>query len=153
MTTWGWRSADGVREARGRAGEPDGSSRRDFLRGACGATAAATAAVWVAPKLTSVAYAGDGTGSIAPEPPLEEEGNPGNPGEPGTETTTTGAEDGTPETQGTGSSGGGMLPFTGADPRDLVVTGLGSIAAGATMLAASDRLPGPDDAQDVPSRG
>jgi hypothetical protein len=57
-----------------------------------------------------------------------EAGNPTAPGIPGPNATPA-------------NSGGGVLPFTGADPVPLTVTGMTAIAAGAGMLAWQRRMP------------
>jgi hypothetical protein len=109
-------------------------SRRRFVVGAARTGTAAGAIVWIAPKLTSVAFA-DTAGS----PP------PGGPGP--IEQGNIPEEAGPPAPTGIG----GVLPFTGLDPKPSLVAG-GSAIVGGTMLVYGSRLlRDPDDLGARPS--
>jgi hypothetical protein len=131
-------------------------SRRAFLRNVAGAGAAVGAAAWVAPQLSSVALAADGTGSPPPGPrqPVDSTGNeeqpsfeevPGNVVDVPVGTGSGGAN----VRRGGGSGGGGMLPFTGSDPKKLVVTGGAAIAGGKALIEFSKTIPDPDPGADT----
>ncbi len=105
-----------------------GISRRRFVVGAARAGTAAGAAVWIAPKLSSVAFA-QTAGSPPPggRNPVEE----GNiPEEAGPQVPT---------------GVGGVLPFTGLDPKPALVTGTAAIAGGTALVCGSRLLRDPDD--------
>jgi hypothetical protein len=101
-------------------------SRRRFVVGAARTGTAAGAIIWIAPKLTSVAFAADTSGSPAPGGPEPvEQGNI--PEEAG-------------PTVPSGPTGiGGVLPFTGFDPKPSLIAG-GSAIVGGTLLAYGARL-------------
>jgi hypothetical protein len=110
-------------------------SRRTFLRGVCGATAAAGAAMWVAPQFSSVALAADGAGSDPPKAGPEG-----------------GGVDTVPDTTVTGASRtSGTLPQTGPEPRTLLVTGTAAVAAGTALLGVSRTLRDPLAVHEAPS--
>jgi hypothetical protein len=104
-------------------------SRRRFVVGAARTGTAAGAIVWIAPKLTSVAFAADTAGSPAPGGPepieqgnIPEEAGPGGP---------------------TGI--GGVLPFTGLDPKPSLIAGGSAIAGGTVFVYGSRLLHDPGD--------
>jgi hypothetical protein len=118
-------------------------SRRAFLLGAARAGTAAAALTWVAPKLSSTAFAADAAGS----PP---------PGGPGPVETGVGPQR-APE-QGPaappGPAGGpapaaapsGQLPFTGSNSRPLLVGGTAAVIGGAVMTQAARNPVRPEEA-------
>jgi hypothetical protein len=119
----------------GNQGEQAGKlSRRQFARASVKAGMAASAAVWVAPQLSSVALAQTTAGSPPPSttrPGGAGAGEPSGPGNPGQ------AAGGSPGLGGGGAPGaGGELPFTGADVRKLAVAGGAAVATGSALVAA-----------------
>ena len=104
-------------------------SRRRFVVGAARTGTAAGAFVWIAPKLTSVAFAADASGSPAPggPGPIEQGNIPEEAGPPGP----------------TGI--GGVLPFTGLDPKPSLIAGGSAIVGGTVFVYGSRLLHDPDD--------
>ena len=143
----------------GEEGEQAGQlPRRKFARATVKAGMAATAAVWVAPQLSSVALAQTTVGSPPPStsrPAGGGAGEPVPPGQPGEMGSGGGAAFGAP---GSGAPGaGGALPLTGADVRKLAATGGAAIATGSAMVAAerlsNRRRPRPQPAVEDPVDG
>jgi hypothetical protein len=129
----------------GGLGEDEGEragqvSRRKFARTTAKAGLAASAAIWVAPQLSSVALAQTTAGSPPPStsttPPGEK------PFDPGAAGGTNSAAGGAPQAAGTGAPGarapgaGGELAFTGSDVRKLAATGGAAVLAGSGLVAA-----------------
>jgi hypothetical protein len=130
----------------GDEGEQAGQlSRRKFARATVKVGAAASAAIWVAPQLSSVALAQTTAGSPPPSttPPVDTDA--GQPSEPGNAGGVTVGAGGGPGTAGHGApavgapGAAGQLPFTGADVRKLAATGGAAVGAG-SALVASERL-------------
>jgi hypothetical protein len=111
-------------------------SRRRFVVGAARTGTAAGAIVWIAPKLTSVAFAADTSGSPAPggPEPIEQGNIPEEAGPP----TPTGI--------------GGVLPFTGLDPKPSLIAGGSAIVGGTLFVYGSRLLHDPDDLNARPAR-
>jgi hypothetical protein len=85
--------------------------------------------VWIAPKLTSVAFAADSSGSPPPGgPEPEEQGNIPDQAGPGAPTGL-----------------GGVLPFTGLDPKPALIAGGSAIVGGTALVYGSRVLQDPDD--------
>jgi hypothetical protein len=102
-------------------------SRRRFVASAARAGTAAGAVVWFAPKLSSVAFAADSSGSPPPGGPEPvEEGN-------------------IPEQAGPPTGIGGSLPFTGLDPKPSLIAGGSAIVGGTALVYGSRLLRDPDD--------
>src|SRR6185503_6651803 len=96
--------------------EHGGISRRRFVTGAARAGTAAGAVVWIAPKLSSVAFVSEHAGSPPPGAPEPvEEGN-------------------IPDQAGPPTGIGGALPFTGLDPRPALIAGTAGIVGGAALV-------------------
>ena len=129
----------------GGLGEDEGEragqvSRRKFARTTAKAGLAASAAIWVAPQLSSVALAQTTAGS---PPPSTSTTRPGEkPFDPGAAGGTNSAAGGAPQAAGTGAPGagapgaGGELAFTGSDVRKLAATGGAAVLAGSGLVAA-----------------
>jgi hypothetical protein len=114
-------------------GDPN-RSRRAFLLGAARVGSSAAAVAWVAPKLSSTALAADTTGSPPPGRPQPIEGG----------VRPQGAPEGGPAPGAVPTGGAspvaapeGSLPFTGSNPRPLVVGGTAAVVAGAVLTQAS----------------
>jgi LPXTG-motif cell wall-anchored protein len=107
------------------------SSRRTFLLGAVKAGTAAGAAAWVAPQLTSVAFAQDAAGTPPPPTPAPTSGTvPGPP--PG----------GPPATQGLPfKEAPRALPVTGTNAAALTIAGGVAVATGRALMLARKRTP------------
>jgi hypothetical protein len=133
-------------------------SRRRFARASVKAGMAASAAVWVAPQLSSVALAQTTAGSPPPSttrPGGAGAGEPFGAGQPGL------AAGGPPGGAGAGAAGagapggGGELPFTGADVRKLAATGGAAVVTGSALVAAERlnkrRRPRPATAAEAPT--
>ena len=90
-----------------------------FRRG--GTAALGAAVVWSAPNIRTIAMRADAAGTPPPSPP-----QPG-----GNEVANTSADPAAvaPQTEG------GSLPFTGTDPRPLLIAGGTAIAAGSAIIA------------------
>jgi hypothetical protein len=98
---------------------------------------AASAAIWVAPQLSTVALAETTPGSPPPSTAPPDGSGAGEPLAPGQASGPAGA--GAPGA-GRGTSGlGGQLPFTGADVRKLGATGGAALVTG-SALAGAERL-------------
>jgi hypothetical protein len=130
-------------------------SRRNFARATVKAGVAASAAVWVAPRLSSVALAQTTAGSPPPStsrPAGGGAGEPVAPGQPGEVGAGGGAALGAPSAGPPGA--GGALPLTGADVRKLAATGGAAVATGSAMVAAERlserRRPRPQPAVEDP---
>jgi hypothetical protein len=95
---------------------------------------AASAAIWVAPQLSSVALAGTTAGSPPPSTAPPGGGSAGEPSTPGQGSGTVGTGGTGPPWAGTGS--GGELPMTGADVRKLAATGGAALATGSALVGA-----------------
>src|SRR3954464_13868008 len=106
-------------------------SRRRLVASAARAGTAAGAVVWFAPKLSSTAFAADSTGSPPPggPEPVEEGNIPEQAGPP------TGPPTGV----------GGVLPFTGLDPKPSLIAGGAAIVGGTALVYGSRVLRDPDD--------
>lgn len=124
-------------------------SRRQFARASVTAGMAASAAIWVAPQLSSVALAETTSGSPPPSTAPPDGGDAGEPLTPG-------QASGTAGTGGTGASGagtgtGGELPMTGANVRKLAVTGGAALASGSALIGVErlTRRHRPQPAPDV----
>jgi hypothetical protein len=124
----------------GDEGEQAGQlSRRNFARATVKAGVAASAVIWVAPQLSSVALAQTTAGSPPPSTPPPAGTGAGQPADPGNAGGVTGGAGGGAGlgTPGVGASGtDGQLPFTGADVRKLAVTGGATVVTGSALVAA-----------------
>jgi hypothetical protein len=123
------------------------ASRRAFLVGAAKAGSAAAALTWVAPKLSSTAFAADAAGSPPPGQPdpintgIEPQGGPvQDPSAPDDPAAAPGA-------QGRGVAPAGQLPFTGSNPRPLLVGGTAAVITGAVMTQATRETVRPEEQQ------
>ena len=97
----------------------DMTRRMLFRRG--GTAALGAAVVWSAPNIRTIAMRADAAGTPPPSPP-----QPG-----GNDVANTSADPAAvaPQTEG------GSLPFTGTDPRGLLIAGGTAIAAGSAIIA------------------
>ena len=131
-------------------------SRRQFASATVKAGMAASAAVWVAPQLSSVALAQTNAGSPPPSTTrpagggASEPSNPGNAGQaagsaPGGGVGAPGA--GAPRAGAPGA--GGELAFTGSDTRTLAASGGAAVVTGSALVAA-ERLSGRRRPRPVP---
>ena len=133
-----------------------GLSRREFGEAAAKAGIAAGAAIWVAPQLCSVALAQPTTAAPpTTTPPTTARPVPPSTALPGPPITGGAAPAAAPRAAGApggaagggagagAPGGGGVLAFTGADPRKLPVTGGAALLTGSALIAADRRRAGP----------
>jgi hypothetical protein len=122
-------------------------SRRSFLVGAARAGSSAAALVWVAPKLSSTAFAADTTGSPPPGAPEPTEGGVRPQGAP--EGAPVPAVPTVPAVPAGGAAPveapAGSLPFTGSNPRPLVVGGTAAVVTGAVLTQATRHSQRPEE--------
>ncbi len=121
-------------------------SRRAFLAGAARVGSATTALAWVAPKLSSTAFAADAVGSPPPggRQPVETGVHP--QGEP-TGRPPAGNPTGSPnEAAAPAGAPPGRLPFTGSNTRPFVVAGTAAVVTGTVLTQASRQTLRPEEA-------